>query len=570
VPIKSVLLAAHFRVLSLLAGQPDVLSGVVANGRPERADGDQVLGLFLNSLPLRLRLGGGTWAELAQAAFELERESLGFRRFPLADLQRMEGGRPLFEIAFNFLHYHVYQSVTGIAGLDVLERAGYEETNFLFTVHFQVDPGTSHVRLLFNYQESELEAEEVAAVGRYYQAVLAAMAENPEARYETAPLLPAAELSQVLVEWNGAAGDLPTEPIHRVFERRAAERPEAVAVTCDGRSLTYGELNARANRLARRLRVSGVGPETPVAVALDRSIEMMVSLLAVLKAGGAYVPLDPAYPAERLAFVLADAGARLLLTADGMVLPEHGARVIRVDEETAAEGPVHDLPDGAGADNLAYVIYTSGSTGRPKGVQVTHANVSRLLTATEEWFGFGPDDVWTLFHSYAFDFSVWEMWGALLYGGRLVVVPHAVSRSPEAFHDLLASEKVTVLNQTPSAFRQLARVEDESPERACGLALRTVIFGGEALDVAALRTWIARYGTEGPRLVNMYGITETTVHVTYRVIAAEDLDDPASPIGGPIPDLRLYLLDPHGQPVPVGVPGELHVGGAGWPWGSSR
>jgi amino acid adenylation domain-containing protein len=209
------------------------------------------------------------------------------------------------------------------------------------------------------------------------------------------------------------------------------------------------------------------------------------------------------------------------------------------------------------------VIYTSGSTGKPKGVLITHANVTRLFDATDHWFGFGPDDVWTLFHSYAFDFSVWELWGALLYGGRLVVVPFWASRSPEDFRELLLREQVTVLNQTPSAFRQLIQADAEAGPRA-KTALRYVIFGGEALELASLRPWIERHGDREPRLVNMYGITETTVHATYRPITLDDLDSGSgSVIGVPIPDLRLLLLDPHGAPVPVGVPGEVHVGGAG-------
>ena len=213
-------------------------------------------------------------------------------------------------------------------------------------------------------------------------------------------------------------------------------------------------------------------------------------------------------------------------------------------------------------DDLAYVIYTSGSTGKPKGVLVTHANVSRLFTATDHWFGFGPHDVWTLFHSYAFDFSVWELWGALLYGGRVVIVPYWVSRDPAAFRKLLVEERVTVLNQTPSAFRQL--IQADLAEPPADYALREVIFGGEALELQALKPWFERYGDRHPRLVNMYGITETTVHVTYRPISLADVEaGRGSVIGEPIPDLYIRLLDERGEPVPVGVPGEIWVGGAG-------
>src|SRR6185503_17680778 len=282
--------------------------------------------------------------------------------------------------------------------------------------------------------------------------------------------------------------------------------------------------------------------------------------------GGAYLPLDPSYPSQRLSYMIEDVGMKVLVTEEQVVLPEHQARVVKLDgdwEEIAkqsAENPgVEKDPE-----ELAYVIYTSGSTGAPKGVQVTHGNVTRLLAGTQEWYGFDERDVWSLFHSYAFDFSVWEVWGALLYGGRLVVVPYLVSRTPEAFYELLSHEGVTVLNQTPSAFRQLMQAEEMAGGRLKLEKLRVVIFGGEAIELGSLRSWVARHGVEQPQLVNMYGITETTVHVTYkRLTAAEVQEGRGSLIGGPIPDLELYVLDGWMQVVPVGVPGELYVGGAG-------
>ncbi|HEV7786357.1 MAG TPA: amino acid adenylation domain-containing protein, partial [Thermoanaerobaculia bacterium] len=376
------------------------------------------------------------------------------------------------------------------------------------------------------------------------------------------------ELTQLLFAWNGRDEGLPVVPLHRLFERQVAHSGEAVAVTCEGRSLSYAELNARANHLARRLRAAGVAPEVPVAVAFGRSLDLVVALLAVLKAGGFYVPLDPAYPRERLAYLLADSGASVLLSEERLLptLPRPAGQIIALtgDEEPPAGEAAANLAGGAEPDNLAYAIYTSGSTGEPKGVAVTHANVARLLAATAEQYRFGAADTWTLFHSYAFDFSVWEIWGALAHGGRLVVVPYWVSRSPDAFYSLLCAEEVTVLNQTPSAFRQLVRLEEEQQGRRAGeLALRLVIFGGEALDTASLAPWFARHGDLRPLLVNMYGITETTVHVTARPMTAADAAVPASPIGRPIPDLRLYLLDSFGELSPTGVPAELFVGGAG-------
>ncbi|MGY2343492.1 amino acid adenylation domain-containing protein, partial [Pseudomonas sp. SDO5532_S415] len=299
-----------------------------------------------------------------------------------------------------------------------------------------------------------------------------------------------------------------------------------------------------------------------VAICVEPGLEMIVGLLGILKSGGGYVPLDPGYPATRLAFVLGDSQPTVVLvtTATREVLGRVATTLLDINQ--VESGPqFNPCVADHGAGRLAYVIYTSGSTGQPKGVMVEHRNVTRLFDATASRFGFNSDDVWALFHSFAFDFSVWEIWGALLHGGRLLVVPPLTRRSPQACYALLCEERVTVLNQTPSAFRQLIAAQGENPRTHC---LRQVIFGGEALDVASLKPWYARPQNDATQLVNMYGITETTVHVTYRALAETDTRRMgASPIGGPIADLRLYLLDARCEPVPVGVVGELYVSGAG-------
>jgi amino acid adenylation domain-containing protein len=355
--------------------------------------------------------------------------------------------------------------------------------------------------------------------------------------------------------------------IYHYFEEQAAQSPERIAVVFEGRQLTYRELNLKANQLAHYLQRRGVGPEVLVGLCVERSFEMLVGILGILKAGGAYLPLDPHYPRERLAFMVSDAQARVVLTQKEFLelLGDSGSTAICLDRDW----PEIEQQDGANPamrvlpENAAYVIYTSGSTGKPKGVIVSHENVIRLFAATQTWFQFSQADVWTLFHSYAFDFSVWEIWGALLYGGKLVIVPYFVSRTPEAFLDLLRREQVTVLNQTPSAFRQLVRAE-ESAATTAGLALRLVIFGGEALELQSLRPWIKRHGDEHPQLINMFGITETTVHVTYRRIFAADIEaQSGSVIGRPIPDLEMHVLDEAFAPVPVAGAGELYVGGRG-------
>jgi non-ribosomal peptide synthetase component F/thioesterase domain-containing protein len=415
-----------------------------------------------------------------------------------------------------------------------------------------------------------------------------------------APVLEVARSSHTL-SWPQVSAGL---CLHHLFEHQVELAPEALAVVCEGRHWTYRELNQRANCLARQLRRRGVGHNVLVGLCVERSLEMVAGILGILKAGGAYVPLDPAYPRRRLALMLEEAQVPVLVTQNHLTgrLPSHRAELVDVGanspsaacrrrgQETSAE---RRRVQDAGTGDLAYVIFTSGSTGRPKGVMVRHRNVVSLFEAMQPYYRFHAGDVWTLFHSYAFDFSVWELWGALLFGGRLVVVPYAVSRSPQAFYELLRRERVTVLNQTPSAFRQLIQVEEVNPSglplapekgsdplkprgrtpfpgqsailpRGEELALRLVIFGGEALALPALRPWFERHGDQIPQLVNMYGITETTIHVTYRPIRRVDLDSaPGSVIGRPMPGWQIELLDENRQPVLDGEAGEIYVGGNG-------
>ncbi|MFJ7275153.1 amino acid adenylation domain-containing protein [Kitasatospora sp. NPDC098663] len=372
------------------------------------------------------------------------------------------------------------------------------------------------------------------------------------------------------------APEPPGPTIPELFREQAAAHPEAIALVAGEERLTYRELADRVARLAGLLRDRGAGREQVVALALPRSADLVVAVLAVLSAGAGYLPIDPYQPAARTGAVLRAARPLLLVTDLGhatrhpaeaaaggqvpvLVLDSPGTRA-ELARRPATAPAVEDAAD----TDCAYVLHTSGSTGEPKGVVLEHRNVVRLLRTTAAGSGFGPADTWTLFHSYAFDFSVWELFGALLHGGRLVVVPFTVSRSPEEFLGLLVRERVTVLNLTPSAFEQLVQADRDLPHLGDALSLRQVVLGGEALRPAVLADWYRRHPDTAPRITNMYGITETTVHVTSRHLTRADADPGATGlIGEPLPDLRVRLLDAALRPVPPGEVGEIHVAGPG-------
>jgi amino acid adenylation domain-containing protein len=557
-------------LLSRYSGEADVVFGATVSGRPAALEGvEQMVGMFINTLPVRARVRG---EEPVSAWLRgLQEEQADARQYDFTPLLQAQAwsevprGRPLFESLVVFENYPIDAALQGKEGVtpvhDLRAARSLERTSFPLAL-LALPGGELHLQL--GYDTGRFTPEAARRMLAHMGVLLAAIAADPDLPVSELPLLTAAERALILDEWNATRAEFPSGGlVHEAIAARAARAPDAPAISFEGRTLTYGELDRRTNQLARHLRAMGVGPETRVGLCMERSPEMVMAIVAVLKAGGAYVPLDPAYPAERIAFCLGDAAAPVVLTQSHLVdaIPPHAGETLFLDTLDLSHESAEPFDAGADADSLMYVIYTSGSTGKPKGVEVTHRNVARLFTATDAWFGFGEEDVWTLFHSYAFDFSVWEIWGALLYGGRLVVVPFGVSRDPAAFHTLCAREGVTVLNQTPSAFRQFMRVDEERGE---ALALRFVIFGGEALEPASLRGWVARHGDAMPELVNMYGITETTVHVTHRVIRREDVErGSGSPIGRPIPDLSIYVLDERREPVPIGVPGELYVGGAG-------
>ncbi|MEQ4341334.1 amino acid adenylation domain-containing protein, partial [Pseudomonas syringae] len=569
VSVASLYHLAWAQVLGKVTGKDEVVFGTVLMGRMQGGDGaDRSLGMFINTLPLRVELGNqGVRNGVKQTHARLT-ALLGHEHASLVLAQRCSGVQaptPLFSALLNYRHSgsealspQADAVWTGIQMLGGQERTNYPLTlnvddlgeDFALNAQTVVDIGAQRV---CNYMQTALES------------LVEALEHAPQAPLHSLSILPEQERHQLIVEFNATALDYPVEQtLHGLLEAQVERTPQAVAVVHGDVRLSYCELNNRANQLAHQLIELGIGPDDRVAICVERGPGMIVALLAILKAGAGYVPLDPAYPVERLAYLLQDSTpvAVLVQTSTADALSLGSLPVINLDDTALQTQPVQNPHvQGLNASHLAYVIYTSGSTGLPKGVQVEHRNVARLFSATDAWFGFNATDVWALFHSFAFDFSVWEIWGALLHGGQLLIVPHLVSRSPQECYALLCDAGVTVLNQTPSAFRQLIAAQGESQQSH---SLRQVIFGGEALDTAILKPWYARPVNAGTQLVNMYGITETTVHVTYYPLQAADAQNAGlSPIGRRIPDLQLYVLDTRRQPVPLGVAGELYVGGAG-------
>ncbi|WTK98217.1 amino acid adenylation domain-containing protein [Streptomyces sp. NBC_01508] len=579
VSAATVLHVVWARVLAAVSGRDDVVFGTVLFGRMNAGEGAvRVLGPFINTLPVRVRIGQVG----IRAAVEGMRDQLAglleHEHAPLAVAQQASGitdNAPLFTSLFNYRHItgaaesliseeeDAQRRIEGIQRITVQDR-----TNYPVVVSVN-DRGLGGLSLSVQTVDT-LDPQAIiqllcTAMENVVDAFAGVLGGGVDVALGVVDVLGVGERVRLL-GWNEPGLGVLGGSLVGLFEERVVAGPGVVAVVCEGVELSYGELDVRANRLARYLMGRGVGVGSLVGVVLERGVDMVVALLGVLKAGAGYVPVDPRYPVERVGFVLADAGVVGVVTSvacvgwvEGCV---SGGVVLVVVDDPVVEGVLAGL-DGSvvgcvvSVDEAAYVIYTSGSTGRPKGVVVSHRNVVGLLGSAGGLFGLGPGDVWSCFHSVAFDFSVWELWGALVFGARVVVVSFEDSRSPGRFAELLVREGVTVLSQTPSAMYQLLAVEGF----VVGV-LRLVVFGGEALDVVRLSGWWGREGAGGVALVNMYGITEATVHVSHRRVGVGD-GVLGSVVGRGLAGVSVFVVDEVLRPVPVGVVGELYVAGVG-------
>ena len=557
------LLAAFDVLLWRYSGQEDIVVGTPLAGRV-RSELEGIVGLFANTLPIRTDLTGNPgFRELLRRVREVALDVYAHQDVPLDRLveklrpERSLSHAPLFQVVFALENTPQPLNLPGLSMTWIEVDRGTARADLSL---FASDKGAG-VTCMWEYSTDLFDHDTIERMMLNYQAVLESVLDNPDVPIGSLSTCAAAERRRLVVEWNA----LRTEPapagcMQEVFEDQAERMPDAFAVVCGTERLTYRRLNARANQLAHYLRARGVRPETRVGVCLERSAAMIVSLLAVLKAGGSYVPLDPGYPADRLAFMLRDSRVSVLITERRCLdaLPPQVAHTIYIDDDAAIAGEsTANLSSGVTPDNLAYVIYTSGSTGRPKGVEVTHGSVVHLFTATREPLGFRDGDVWTVVHSSGFDLSVWEIWGSLLQGGTLVVVPLPVVQSPADLFAVVRREAVTILSQTPSALRALLAARQQAlASDSRDWSVRLIVCGGDALD-ADLAADLKRLDTP---VWNFYGPTEATVWATCGPIDAAESDLPSS-IGRPIADIEVYLLDDRHQLVPIGVPGELLIGG---------
>lgn len=564
--LYNTLLGLFLLLCSRYSGQDDVVVGTPVANRNYR-ELEPLLGFFVNSLVIRANLATAkNFLDLQQQLQVTLREVWQHQSLPFEQLVNELNVRRQNNVTPIFQHMFVWQgeenNVNHFDGLDVVvQPTQFNTAKYDLTLTLSENSG--QIRGEIEYRTACYTSETMQRFVAHFEKMAEQVAKNSALPLTEISLLTEASRKQ-LRAFNSAQQhpDWPASSMVARFEEQAVKFPQQVALRASNQTMTYQTLNEDANRLAYFLMEQGLKPGQWVAVSFERSGDLIVAIIAVLKCGAAYVPLDPASAPARNAMILDDAQPRLLLC--DALRPFYGDRPVINTRELGETLTLYASgnPKVPITQHMpAYMIYTSGTTGTPKGVVISHLNVLRLFSQSTPPFEFSEHDCWTLFHSFAFDFSVWEIWGALFYGGTLVLVSRDETRDPEQFYQLLQREKVTVLNQTPSAFYQLVSVDQQRPSST--LALRYVIFGGEALNFTHLKPWVSRYGFDQPQLINMYGITETTVHVTWHKLCEADFLHPVSNIGRPLADLAIVLLDERGQQVLPGVVGEIHVAGRG-------
>jgi len=567
VPIKSVLLAGHLRVLALVAGETDVVTGVVTHGRTGEVDGDRVLGVFLNTTPFRCNAVRGSWIDLARRVFAIESGHAPHRHFPMALLRRLTQRQQLYDAAFNLINFHVYQALRGTGFVEVLGGRSVAETEIPLLTQCTLNDGAGEIEIRLEADTTQFTADRIAHLLDAYVRAYEAMADNPGAACADAPLLSPAEREQVLVSWNATAVPHRLDcAIHEQFALQARQTPDALAVVDARERLTYAQLARRASRVAAVLQRAGVGPDTRVGLCAPRDAQTLAGLLGTLQAGGAYVPLDPAYPDERLSFIASDAAIRVLLTAQALAprFADLAASIVCLDDPamdaSADAATPFEAPPAVRVDpdHLIYVMYTSGSTGKPKGIGLPHRCMTNLIAWHQATLRRGARTL--QFASLGFDASLHEMAAAWCSGGTLYLVAEDERADSWALARYLHAHGIEKAILPVVVLQQLAEHCAAKPDLLA--SLREIITTGEQLRITKP---IVDLMDALPfcALHNHYGPAETHV-VTAHALAADASTWPAHPlIGRPIDNTTLYVLDRRRQPAPVGTPGELFIGGVG-------
>ena len=569
--LKTVLLTAHCITLAKVTGEKRILTGLISSGRIEEEGGDEVLGLFLNTVPLRVNFDDGTWSQFLDVVHQAEISLFPHRRFPMAEIQRLNNGQPPIATLFNFTNFHILEALDTNENLKILNQRSFTRTNFPFVASFDLTSGRKQ-KLNFNltFDSRCYSFAKMELVRQKYIEIIQEMVKDPEqlvslSSTATYPVLSAIDIGQMALKSSKIKMPHPKGfCIHRLFEQQVKKSPHAVAVIFENQELTYEELNCAANRLGHHLQSLGVGPESLVGISLERSAEMIISFFAVLKAGGAYVPIDPSYPASRVSYMLIDSGVNVLLTQERLLskFPLSDRVVVCVDRDQKKwESLSHSNPISlVHEENLAYVIYTSGSTGNPKGVMIQHNSFACFLTEWSSIHQLQPDDRIYQFSSISFDGAGGEIFASLISGARLIIRSDRDSLVPSEVHQMFIEAGITK-SFMPTAYWHQFTAEMEALSLPMPPTLKILTIAGEAAQPKKVKTWQQRWGRT-TLLMNVYGPTEAAVVVTeFKCLPDYILPTGPVPIGQPLSNVQIYILDSHGQPTPIGVSGEIYIGG---------
>lgn len=571
--LKDITLAAYLYIISLTTGKEEITIGLVANGRPEIQGGDQIIGCFLNTVPLKVNLGiYNTWAQLLEGTKDVYRELKSYDKLSFGEIINLQGGgfrktqdsaNPMFDLLFDFVDFHIYRN---------LEENQEEEKDSLFDrneqlntfFNCQISIEGSNINIGLGYLNDLYDGDEIQRIVEYYERTLEQLVCKSESEIDSDQILGVATINKLinLSEGDNQQNKVEEETLVSLFERQVLATPDSIALKFQNKEFTYTELNQKANQVAFYIRDNySIVKGEYIGVMVDRSEMTIISILGVLKSGAAYLPLEESLPDIRINHIFNDAGINLLITNKAENIKHQNIELVDLSIVlSSGEQLANDnLIAKPHFEDNAYMIYTSGTTGDPKGVEVSHYNISKLLISAQNLFKLSPDDCWMLFHSITFDFSVWEIFGSLCSGGKLIVVDEFSRKDPGELSTILFNEKVTILNHVPSMFYLVA---NEIVEEEVSLDnLRVVFLGGEALNPAYLKSFQNCYPTT--MLINIYGITETTVHTMFKNITMQDLEDGISNIGKALPCSSIYLMDNNSKLVPEGVIGEIVVGGSG-------